>query len=56
MDADVEAQQHVDLAGTLHRADLLAAFWNRLKEHRIPPAVRREWAAAEFHTWPIDDS
>ena len=52
---DTDAQHHIDITSAQHRADLLAAFWHRLKEHRIPVAVRRDWIAADFHSWLIAD-
>ena len=58
-DAADEAQQHVDIAGAEHKADVLAAFYLRLRGHKVPPAVAYDLLFAEFYPtsyeWQDDD-
>lgn len=50
--AATQAQHYVNRASYEMKADEIAAFYLRLKQHRIPPAVRREFTILEF--WPAD--
>lgn len=45
--ADV-AQHVVDVSGAEDRADVVAAYYRRLKKHRVPEVAAREFTVLEF--------
>lgn len=49
-----EAAQVVDTAAAEDRADVVAAFYKRLRNHKVPELAAREFTCLEFYAHDVE--